>query len=409
MEIATSPTSTLATSSLWAISDVDIGSEAGELQQEYAFKAVWDVTNVGCICAARIGINSSGGTVVHAAHTVFSDSVFNSYSQPAIARAAEGGGKLMVVARRYDGIGQQLGITSALVSPRDNTVSSIATIVIDSTNDFRFPDVDGYGDEWVIAWRENTLGSSYYKVSTRSAKLIAGVIQLGPTVSLGGSSLVRADWPSVGYSYGKTWLGYRQNFFGATSVVARGIDSTSTQSCQDVFTEPVPANDRRIVIATTTSGNDPLGNKGLIVWGESNTTWAQRVANYGNSATVTSLGGGCGAGGNQSATAPAIGMSEIPCSVTCLSAAAVLTVFNLTLSPTTLSCGPCEWLPFSVAIVMPVTQFQGASFRYSLPCAPGLVGVQFQTQWTTIDPGTTPCSLFPGFAISDRYLHTIGQ
>lgn len=404
-----SPTSTLALSAQWTISDTDIGSEAGASQQDYAFKAVWDDTDDGRIYAARIGITTSGATVVHAAHTVFADTTLNTYSQPAIARAAEAGGQLMVVARRYAGIGPQRGIASALVSVRDNTVSSVTTLVLNSTSEFRRPDVDGYGDEWVVAWRESTLGSSYYKVSTRSARLVSGVMQLGPTVALGGSSLVQVDYPSVGYSHGKTWLGYRDNVFGATSLKARGIDSSTCQSCQDVFSEPVPVGDTRLVVATTMSGNDLTKDEGLIVWGESLDIWAQRVGNHGNSGSVQNLGGGCGAGGNQLATAPAIGMSEIYCSVAGLSSTAVLTMFNLTLSSATLTCGPCEWLPASVAIVMPVTSFQNATFRYSFPCAPSLVGVQFQTQWTTFDPGTAACAIYPGFAVSDRSMHTIGQ
>ena len=404
-----SPTSTIGLSSQWTISDVDIGSEEGEHQQDHAFVAVWDDTNDNRIYARRVGIDSSGGTVLHPPYTVFSDSTFNSYSQPAISRATDAAGKLMVVARRFAGLGPQRGIRCALVSTRDNTVSTSTTIEIDSVNEFWSPDVDGYGDEWVVAWRESALNSSYYKVSTRSAKFVSGSLQFGPKVSLGGSSLVRVDHPSVGYSPGKTWLGYRDNVFGATSLKARGIDSSSCQSCQDLFTEPVPAGDTRIVVATTLSGNDTQKDEGLIVWGEGLDIWAQRVANHGNTGQVTNLGGGCGAGGTQNVSAPAIGMSQIYCSVTGLSPTAVLTMFNLTLSPTTISCGPCEWLQPSVAYILPVTQFQSASFSYMLPCAPGLVGVDFHTQWTTIDPGTSPCPLFPGFALSDRFQHTIGQ
>ena len=50
-----------------------------------------------------------------------------------------------------------------------------------------------------------------------------------------------------------------------------------------------------------------------------------------------------------------------------------------------------------------------ASQWYTVPCRPALVGAQFQTQWTTLDPSQAPCGLYPSFAISDRYLHTIGQ
>jgi hypothetical protein len=403
-----SPTLALTTGAPGTILDADIGSEEGQFGQDHAFKVVWDDTAAGRIYAARVGIDSSGGTVAHPPHTVFADSLSNSYSQPAIARAARADGKLMVVARRFAGFGPQIGVISALVSARNDAVTSLRTIVMDSTNEFRLPDVDGHGDEWVVAWRENTLGSSSPRVSARSARLVSGAMHLGPIVSLGGSSLIQADFPSVGYSHGKTWLGYRDNLFGANSLKARGIDSTSCQSCQDVFSEPVPTTDTRIVVATTMSGNDLSKDEALVVWGESLDIWAQRVANHANSGSVSNQGGGCGAGGTQSTTAPAIGMSQIPCSVSSLSPTALLTVFNLTVSAAPLTCGPCEWLPFSLTALLPVTPFQNARFTYSLPCDATLVGVPFQTQWTTFDPGTMPCSALPEFAVSDRHLHVIG-
>ena len=40
---------------------------------------------------------------------------------------------------------------------------------------------------------------------------------------------------------------------------------------------------------------------------------------------------------------------------------------------------------------------------------PSLVGAQFESQWTTIDFTQSPCPLFPGLALSDRRLVTIGQ
>jgi hypothetical protein len=92
-----------------------------------------------------------------------------------------------------------------------------------------------------------------------------------------------------------------------------------------------------------------------------------------------------------------------------LSPTALLTVFNLAAMATPVVCGPCEWLPFSVIVPVPVTSFGNATVDYVVPCLPMLVGAQFETQWTTLDPVAAPCALVPGFVISDRYLHTIGS
>ncbi|MCR9243726.1 MAG: hypothetical protein NXI31_01755 [bacterium] len=406
---AMSPTSTLASGPQWTLLDVDIGSEGGQFQQDYAFVVVWDDTDDDRIYARRVGIDSAGNTVLWSPFSVFNDSTFNGYSQPAIARSAESGGKLMVVARRFSGVGPQRGVSCALVSARNNTVTNRTTIVMNSTDEFWHPDVDGYGDEWVIAWRQNTLGTTLYAVAVRSAQFDGTNLSFGATQTLGGSSLVRLDHPSVGYSHGKTWLGYRENFLGSTALRARGIDPKSCIYCQDLFTAQVPAGDTRVVVATTMSGNETSRQEGLVVWEENFDIWAQRIADYGNQGTVVNLGGGCGAGGTQSVTAPNLGMSSINCSVYGLAPTAVLTMFNFTLTPTVVTCGTCEWLQPQVALILPITASGSARFTYGFPCDPTLAGVQFETQWTTYDPATAPCAIYPGFAVTDRQLHTIGQ
>jgi len=103
------------------------------------------------------------------------------------------------------------------------------------------------------------------------------------------------------------------------------------------------------------------------------------------------------------------GAERVYCSVSGLSASAVFTMVNAYPAPAIATCGPCEWLLPSGRVVMPVTPFQNASFVYTLGCTPSLVGVQFQTQWTTYDPGPVPCPVCFEFVLSDRLLQVIGQ
>lgn len=407
---ALSPTTILANGPQWTVTDADIGAEAGQSQQNYAFVAVWDDTNADRIYARRIGMDAAGTALVSSPFAVFNDSTFVGYSQPAIARSAESDGKLMVVARRFWGIGTvQRGIACALVSARNNTVTNRMTIETNTTDEFWSPDVDGYGDEWVVAWRQNAFGTPYNAVSVRSAQLVGGALQFGAPVTLGGTSWVRLDHPTVGYSHGKTWLGYRENFLGSTALRARGIDPSSCLNCQDLFSAQVPSTDTRVVVATTMSGFDQVLYEGLAVWGESQDVWAQRLANYGNNGTIVDQGGGCGAGGTQSSTPPNLGMTQLHSSVIGLPATAALTMFNFAIAPSVITCGACEWLQPQVALIVPIAANNSAMFRYSLPCDPGLAGLQFETQWTSYDPGTAACPSFPGFAVTDRQLHTIGQ
>lgn len=389
--------------------DLDIGSESGTHAQPQAYVAVWHDANSRRIMARRIGYDPSGAVVTSPGYTVFSDTTFNAYSQPAIARAADVDGKLMVVVRKYAGRGPSRGISSALLSASDNSVTSLATIFSSISDDAQSPDVDGYGSEWVVTWRQNPLSSGYQRVVARAAHLVGTGIQLDGTISLGGGATGQASFPTVGYSRGKTWLGYRYSGVGQISLRAIGIDNPTCLSCADTFSEPIQSADTRIVVATTMSGNELALSEGLIVWGESADIWAQHISNHSGGGTTVNQGGGCGTGGNQLANPPALGMNQVYNSVVSLSPSALLTVFNLSVVTPPLVCGSCSWVPFMHALPTPVTAFRNATIEYSIPCRPELVGAQFETQWTTIDPGATPCGLAPDFVMSDRILHTIGQ
>ena len=148
------------------------------------------------IYARRIGFNSSGGHVLQPGITVFTDSSFAMYSQPSIARSTSSGGKLMVVARRYSAIGPQRGIASTLVSARDNSVGPYRNISMNSTHDFSYPEVDGYGSRWVVAWQQNVLGSSVTGAGVRSARYDGANVVLGTQTTYGGTAQSIVDQPT---------------------------------------------------------------------------------------------------------------------------------------------------------------------------------------------------------------------
>ena len=157
------------------------------------------------------------------------------------------------------------------------------------------------------------------------------------------------------------------------------------------------------------SGHDLSLDDGMIVWGEALDIWAQLVTNHANGGSLTNLGGGCGNGGNQVANAPATGMNQVHCSVTGLSATALLTIFNLTSAPATVPCGTCAWLPFAAA---------GDGADHFVPKRDRLVlhsvsvVVDRRAVRDTVDdvrPGEFTVCAAAGFALTDRVLHTIGQ
>jgi len=395
--------STVGVALLNGIRDIDIGGEAGSIGSQHAFVAVWHESASGSIKARRIAITAQQTAALQPTYTIFGGTGFSLYSEPSIARATPAAGKLMVVAQRWSLSSNSTSLRAVLVSSRNNGVSTNTVLASSSTDEITTPDVDGYGSEWVVAWRQNPQGSANHLVRTRSVQLVNGALAAQP-VATTGSSFVKASYPSVGYSLGKTWLCFHRLWFSLQTLRVEGVHNTTTQTCGDMFEDGITGSERRMTVATR-----PYGDIALCVWEKGNDIWAQRLSNNSSSGTSVDLGGGCGNGGMQSSNDPSIGSSQFYSSVQQLSPTALLSVFNFAQNGTPLTCGPCAWVPFSVTLVLPVVLPDNPSVGFPIPCAPGLVGVAFETQWTTFDPAATPCGLAPGFSISNRLLHTIGQ
>ena len=225
-------------------------------------------------------------------------------------------------------------------------------------------------------------------------------------------------------SPGKTWIAWREQttFLGtSSSLQLKGFDSLSCVACEGAFKLDglTGTGAQHVAVATPTSGGAYYDDRGLATWsivGLGGDVKAQLLTNNKQQGTSENLGGGCGAGGTIGLSAPAsIGSSWWWSYVIGLPADAVQTWINFSFADpsTSLTCGSCSWMPFQLSYSPPL-QFdplQGnvASGVATIPCNPALVGAQFVAQWTTYTPSSAPCSLFPGFSLSDRWRVTIGQ
>ena len=172
-------------------------------------------------------------------------------------------------------------------------------------------------------------------------------------------------------------------------------------------------------VATPTSGGAYWDDRGLLTWsilGAGGDIKAQMLHNNKQQGSTENIGGGCGAGGTvQFSAPPSIGSSWWYTSVVGLPVDSLATIVNFASADpsTSLTCGTCAWMPFGISYSPPmqVDPLQGkvASGVATIPCNPALVGAKLTVQWTTLTPSSSPCSLFPGFALSDRYRVTIGQ
>lgn len=408
-------TFTVASSTSGSLLNADIGCQTdAAIGQARGFVVAYDDNDNGRIAARRIYFNAADTLVAPSAFAVFTNSTLaTTYSEPEISRTASADGSLLVVARRSSILVGSGGIVAAVVNAGSSSVGATVTVHSFSSDVVSVPDVDGSGGKWVCAWQQSTSGGpNSVQIVPVQLDAAATTLTVGPATGIGGSALSQCTAPSVGYTGGKTWIGYHLQsvLIGTThSLRAVGYDSGTCVSCSDSFSEAVASTDTRIVATPAATGGITSNENALAVWGEAGDISAQRLINHTNGGGIANLGGACGAGGSQTwSHNPAIGSSGIVCTVNGLSANALATIFNFTAQGTTIPCGPCSWLPFSVTLTPPIVA-GSAKVEFPIPCLLSLVGQQFQTQWTTIDFSQSPCPTFPGLAISDRSQLTIGN
>ncbi len=407
---------TLATSTLTQFGPPDIGSQCdAPIGTSRGFVTVYEDNDVDAIRARRSWFNAADSLVSSTAFSVFTNvSLGSSYTLPAIARAASSDGDLLVVARRTSLLGGS-AISSGIVDAGSNTPGTTVTVASSSDNDLSAPDVDGYAGKWVVAWeRAGGVSGPFITqdaVRVAAVSLTAGSLVVGSGVTFGGLLTSQATAPSVGYTPGRTWLGYRSfsSLGPSTSLRAVAIDSGSCASCADSFSASSPGGPR-IVVATMTSGGLTTGEDCLAVFHDSgDDISAQRLRNYGTSGGYTSLGGSCGTAGSQTwSHDPGIGSSGLRNTLNGVPASAIAAIFNFSAPAATIPCGPCVWLPFSVTLTPPILG-TSAVVEFPIPCVQALVGQQFEAQWTVIDFAQQPCPAFPGLALSNRSRMTIGD
>jgi hypothetical protein len=413
-------TLTVASSTTATYTDADIGCEsAAAIGSSRGFVVVYDDNGLGAIRARRLWFNASDTLVTASAFSVFTDGGLLGpiYTKPVIARTAASDGSLLVVAHRNSPLLGTRSIVGTVVYSYTSTSGPSVTVYSSSSYDLSAPEVDGFAGRWVVAWQRDPPGSTDSRVLAASVSLDAAGASLSVSANtVFGDSSNRAMSPAVGYTPGKTWLGFSSlsmpvQYFGQRVV---GIDGGSCIPCNDSFATPAflvaPNLLNRIVIATMTSGASTSGEDALAVWSDGGGgIFVQRLRNHSTAGGISNVGGGCGTGGTQSYSHnPAIGSSGLVCTLNGLPAGALATIFNFSDHGPTIPCGACDWRPFQVTLTPPIVA-GSASIEFPIPCLATLVGSLFETQWTTVYLPQSPCPAFPGISLSDRLVLQIGQ
>ncbi len=357
--------------------------------------------------------------------TLFADDslLLVTYSEPSIARSSGIYGRAVVAVRRSNFLSNDT-VRGVGVSV-DGSVLGTSFGISDGAFEASAPDIDGFDRQFMAAWQgADADGKTRIQMAPIALNISTGAATIKGTFDAAVPGLFNNESrPAVGYSGGKTWIGYRDvsTLPLSSALRIKGFDSLSCVLCEGSLTLDSGSSTAAqwVSVCTPTSGGAYYDDRGLATWsivGLGGDVEAQLLTNNQQQGTTQNLGGGCGQGGTIGFSAPAsIGSSWWWSYIIGLPADAVQTWVNFAFADPSLSlaCGSCIWMPWQYFYSPPMQydplQGNAASGVALIPCNPALVGAQFVAQWTTYTPSSAPCSLFPGFSLSDRYRVTIGQ
>ncbi|HEX5053649.1 MAG TPA: hypothetical protein VFZ65_17855 [Planctomycetota bacterium] len=409
---------TLATSALQqAFANADIGAECeAPIGAQRGFVVTYAEGAGNAIRARRLFFDAGDSLAIFGALSVWTGGAGVTFTEPAVSRAASADGKLLVVAKQLTGSPGSASIVAAVLDSGSNLVGAVTTVAASTANDLSLPDVDGFASKWVVAYQApggNLVSGPGVRVRPITLDSATNTLVVGSVgMSVGGFPTNQAFAPSVAYAAGRTWLGYESigSLIGGgiqTSLRIAALNSGSCAFCNEQFV--LATSGGWVAVSTMTSGGAPAGEDALSLTSVFPNISAQRLRNFGTVGTTASLGGGCGMTGTVAFNhAPGVGSSGFRCNMNSIPATALAAIFNFSAPVATLPCAACVWTPFAVTQSPPI--LGGTAFvEFPIPCLLTLLGQQFETQWTLLDFSQAPCPVFPGFALSDRTLLTIGN
>ena len=412
---ALGPATTLANSQTSSYGPADIGADPNAgLGGNHGFAIVYKDNDLDSIRISRTWFDSLGGQAGTSPFSLLLDGLLGPlYDQPAVSRAAGPDGWLLVVVRRRSPLTGASAIIAKTVKIDGSLAGITNTVASSSSDNLGTPEADGYDGRWVVAHHRQGSGTNYDAViATPVTDAGFTQIAIGTPITYGGTPLAITSAPTVGYTLGRTWLGYRQTTAQAipvTTLRIAAIDSGSCTNCNDPFTAP-GLGGSRIVVATGISGGSTASETSLAVWHDSgDDVTGQLLSNYGSTGTIVDLGGACGSAVTSDFShAPGIGSAAMRARLYNFPSSVIAALFNFAPPGAPAPCGTCVWTPLSVTLMPPNG---GGIFNvyFPIPCLPSLVGAQFETQWTMLDPTQAPCPLLPGLSVTPRLQLTIGQ
>ncbi len=373
---------------------VDIGGAANTVDQHAI--CVWHNATIAQVEAVQLVVNPDGSMFTQDLTTLSAGSAI----EPHISKSGGAAGRYLVTWRTNYGNGD-FDPEGSIVD-RDLTVLASGLSFDSAVNFTTNVDVDGDGNNWVVAWqtRESTtlqhdvFARTVHFVSPGSFALGSGIVTIEATPT---SDEIR---PHVCWTGDASLVSYQISALpGVGATYVRSIDSFSCADCEGrsrVVTSL--SDDYAIVGASRRSGGDAVDEALFVQERRTGGGAADLLAQLwsgvdGRSQVVQAS---CGSrGGTTYANCALAGYAGF--TMRCVDAEPNTTaILVLSRSQSPIVCGACRLVPdpYTGFVLFTNTNASGdASFAVAIPGNVAALGLDFYMQWIIVEPVTPGCYL----------------
>ena len=368
--------------------DIVVGGEAMDFAGGQAL-AAWRDASLGSISVRPIGYTTTAlsfGATSTVAGTALS------LTDLAISRSGgEVGRWLITWTRDPAGVGDIYG----RVYERGVGFATIATALVTDVLECRTPAVDGDGTNWVLAFARNE-GGLDYDVLARPVRYDAGALTVGTIQPIAADNNDNENFPSVGWIGNSALVGWNDETTpGIFDTYVQSVDPFGCTVCEGSYSLGVTTNNEFSTAIATKSAGGAFGAR------DAGVMWAQDIGNLGDvlfwrwrarHGAYTSLGGGCGNGGQALASCAINPNANFR--VRLRNGPPSTTVWGIIgFERNDYVCGPCVLIPNPfTGVVWSQTTTSLGDVSLGLPTVAGSGGTQFYLQYVSLGP-TCPLGL----------------
>jgi len=372
----------------------DLGGELTAVDDDVL--CVFHNTTIDAIQAQQVTVSAAGVLTPASIVTLATAGTFNSYSRPRISKTGGQVGRYLITYENRNLLTSSTSIQAILVTRNLTVLDTLSLGAGDNQ------DVDGNGNEWVVAFeRAGTAGDPDVVAVSLGWSTTSSTLTASPAVAV--TALTNTDEmnPAVAWLGNSAIVGWERRAgpgSSDTDLFVKTIDGFTCAGCEptQLLANTSYAENQLALAAAPGAGTS---GRGLVAWrattsGGSDSLLA--LGFVGDDGRGSSLVGACGTGGRTAVGCARVGNANFQVRLRSARPAALAW---LVLSPATtqLGCGPCSLVadPFIGFLAGPLTTDAGgaAAQLLAIPNSASLGGATFIAQWIVAAAvGTGACT-----------------